>query len=227
MRISDRRNLREGKVAPAAPPMAVNDETRQQLLNRLQQRIMAELGFVEPIDPDRPLNEVGLDLLRSVTLANNLEDEFGILVSISELISGPTINQLVDHLLDLFAGIAKDEPGEPRPAMTSTAAITALAATPPIAPAHVNSGVAPAAHGLPRSVAPEARVAKDQIRDGAGLQQITNGHAPDETAINPARKWNPRAYPDVGMNEKTPPASKWGNGAGTEDFAYAGLSSRR
>ena len=47
---------------------------------------MAELGFVDPIDPDQPLNEIGLDSLRSVTLANSLEDEFGILVSISELI---------------------------------------------------------------------------------------------------------------------------------------------
>jgi myxalamid-type polyketide synthase MxaE and MxaD/epothilone polyketide synthase D len=127
--------------------MVVNDQTRQQLLNRLQQRMMAELGFVEPIDPDQPLNEVGLDSLRSVTLANNLEDEFGVLVSLSELISGPTINELVDHLLDLFAGIAKAERGEPRPAMTPTAAITAMAATPPIAPAQVNSGVAPR-HGL-------------------------------------------------------------------------------
>jgi hypothetical protein len=43
----------EGKVAPAASPMVVNDQTRQQLLNRLQQRMMAELGFVEPIDPDQ------------------------------------------------------------------------------------------------------------------------------------------------------------------------------
>jgi surfactin synthase thioesterase subunit/acyl carrier protein/NADP-dependent 3-hydroxy acid dehydrogenase YdfG len=94
---------------PAAVVVHVNDGTRGELLSRLQQRIMAELGFVDPIDPDRPLNEVGLDSLRSVTLANNLEDEFGILISISQLISGPTINQLVDHLSDLFAGTAKNE----------------------------------------------------------------------------------------------------------------------
>ncbi|HET7166043.1 MAG TPA: SDR family NAD(P)-dependent oxidoreductase [Pseudolabrys sp.] len=196
----------EGKIAPAAPPKAVNDQTRQQLLERLQQRMMAELGFVDPIDPDQPLNEVGLDSLRSVTLANNLEDEFGVLVAISELISGPTINELVDHLLDLFSGIAKAEPGQPRPAMTSTAAITALAAAPPIALAHVNSSVAPAAPGLLRSLASE----------GAGLDQVTNGHAPDETALNPVGN-GPRAYPDVGVNEKAP-ASKRGNGVGTEDF---------
>jgi len=151
-----------------------------------------------------------------VTLANNLEDEFGVLVAISELISGPTINELVDHLLDLFAGIAKAEPGEPRPAMTSTAAITALAASPPVAPAHVNSGVAPAA-GLLRSLAPEARTASDQFRDGPGLHQATNGHAPGETALDPVGI-DPRAYADVGLDEKTPSASKRGNGTGTEDF---------
>jgi len=87
-----------------------NDNAREELSTRLQQRLMAELGFVDPIDPDRPLSEVGLDSLRSVTLANNLEDEFGVLISISQLISGPTINQLVDHLSDLHAVAAKDRP---------------------------------------------------------------------------------------------------------------------
>jgi acyl transferase domain-containing protein/surfactin synthase thioesterase subunit/aryl carrier-like protein len=206
----------EGKAAPAAPPMVLNDQTRQELLDRLQRRMMAELGFVDPIDPDQPLNEVGLDSLRSVTLANNLEDEFGVLISISELISGPTINELVDHLLDLYAGIAKAESGEPRPAMTSTAAVTALTAAPPIALAHVNLGVAPAAHGLLRSPAPEARIARDQFRDGAGLHQATNGHAPDATALNPVGN-DPQAYPGVGVKEKTLPAGKRGNGTGTDD----------
>ncbi|HET7911379.1 MAG TPA: SDR family NAD(P)-dependent oxidoreductase, partial [Pseudolabrys sp.] len=93
---------------PAAAVAQMDGGTRAELLNRLQQRIMTELGFVDPIDPDRPLNEVGLDSLRSVTLANNLEDEFGVLISISQLISGPTINQLVDHLSGLFAGTEKN-----------------------------------------------------------------------------------------------------------------------
>ena len=103
---------------PAAAVVQVNGGTRGELRSRLQQRIMAELGFVDPIDPDRPLNEVGLDSLRSVTLANNLEDEFGILISISQLISGPTINQLVDHLSNLFAGTAKNEAASVGPALT-------------------------------------------------------------------------------------------------------------
>lgn len=103
---------------PAAAVVQVNGGTRGELLSRLQQRIMAELGFVDPIDPDRPLNEVGLDSLRSVTLANNLEDEFGILISISQLISGPTINQLVDHLSNLLAGTAKNEAASVGSALT-------------------------------------------------------------------------------------------------------------
>jgi hypothetical protein len=111
-----------------------------------------------------------------VTLANNLEDEFGVLVSISELISGPTINELVDHLLDLFAGIARPSPARPRPAMTPTAAITALAATPPIAPAHVNSGVAPAtrASAFGGTGSPELRRIKSEMeRDYTRSPMVT------------------------------------------------------
>ena len=88
--------------APVTPLVTGVGDTRRELLTRLQKRIMAELGFVDLIDPDQPLNEIGLDSLRSVTLANNLEDEFGVLVSISELITGPTINKLVDHLSGLL-----------------------------------------------------------------------------------------------------------------------------
>ena len=206
----------QGKAAPAAPPMAVDDEARQQILSKLQRRIMAELGFVDPIDPDRPLNEVGLDSLRSVTLANRLEDEFGIPVSIAELISGPTINQLVNYLLDLFAGIAKDEPAGPESAMTSAAAIGTLAKNPPIAVPRVISRATPASHRSPRSLTAEAWIAGDEFRDAAGLQQVTNGYAPDETAINPAGNGNDPQ--DVGMNEKTLGAGRWGIGTGTEDF---------
>ena len=65
---------------------------------------MEELGFAEPIDPDRPLNELGLDSLRAVKVSINLENDLGIPVSASELIWGPTINQLTDHLIDELAG---------------------------------------------------------------------------------------------------------------------------
>jgi surfactin synthase thioesterase subunit/acyl carrier protein len=92
------------EVAEAEPATSGGD-ARTRLQSILQQHIMAELGFVEPIDLDQPLNEVGLDSLRSVTLSNILEDALGIPVSVAELIRGPTINQLVDHLVDEFAAV--------------------------------------------------------------------------------------------------------------------------
>ena len=89
-------------VRPNSPPIAGG---RQQVLTKLQKHVMAELGFAEPIDPDRPLNEVGLDSLMSVKLANSLEKEFGIPITIADLISGPTINQLMDkHLREIDCG---------------------------------------------------------------------------------------------------------------------------
>ena len=78
------------------------------------------------------MNEVGLDSLRSVTLANDLEDEFGVLISISELISGPTINQLSDHLAGLLAQSAMDEPPAPVSAVTSAAVRLSAADAAPI-----------------------------------------------------------------------------------------------
>ena len=68
--------------------MTENGQARQQLLRRLQQHIMAKLGFAEVIDPDQRLNDLGVDSLMSVRLSNSLEDEFGIPVPVAELIRG-------------------------------------------------------------------------------------------------------------------------------------------
>src|SRR5262249_47960991 len=88
-----------------AEPIALNGDARAKLECVLQRHITAALGFVDPIDPHQPLNEVGLDSSRSVTLANTLEDAFGISVSATDLIWGPTINQLVDHMVDGLAAV--------------------------------------------------------------------------------------------------------------------------
>jgi acyl transferase domain-containing protein/surfactin synthase thioesterase subunit/acyl carrier protein len=203
------------KVALGGAPVVVNDQSRPHLLSRLQQRMMAELGFEDPIDPDRPLNEVGLDSLRSVTLANNLEDEFGVLVSISELISGPTINELVNHLLDLLAGIAKDEPGKSGSATASTAGIGTLTTSPPIAVSQANLPASPAASGIVPALTAKARIASDQFEGGL----VTDSYGPDDVAINPAGNGS-LAHPEVGLNGKTPPASMTAHG-GIEDFGTA------
>ena len=77
----------------------------------LQRHIMAELGFDQPLDPDRPLNEVGLDLLGAVKLSITLEREFGIPMSIPELIRGPTIDELAHHLTGRLPPPRRGQPG--------------------------------------------------------------------------------------------------------------------
>jgi acyl transferase domain-containing protein/surfactin synthase thioesterase subunit len=193
--------------AQAARPVRANDEARQELSSRLQQRIMAELGFVDPIDPDQPLNEVGLDSLRSVALANNLEDEFGILVSISQLISGPTINQLVNHLSDLLPHKARGKVVEPDLVVTSAAAVKTLSGRP--FKNFANGDSSAAAHGFLRLQAADGQNGNDQFSGKVLQQQLANRYAPEETTVNDGTL----DYSDVGINEKTPLEKRWGEGA--------------
>jgi acyl transferase domain-containing protein/surfactin synthase thioesterase subunit/acyl carrier protein len=207
-----------GKVSATTPGAATGNGAHKQLLNRLQHRIMAELGFVDPIDPDRPLNEIGLDSLRSVTLANNLEDEFGVLISISELISGPTINQLVEHLSGLLARSAKNEIAAFASPITPTAAITALPHSPPLAAAHVSSRATPAEHRIPHPRVADVLSKRDQLVCSAEMQRGADDCSPDETATSVAENGGrPRVFPGVGMYGKTPLPRSRGNGAGTEN----------
>jgi acyl transferase domain-containing protein/surfactin synthase thioesterase subunit len=202
-----------GNGAPVAPPANGNGDERHQLMSRLQQRIMTELGFVDPIDPDQPLNEIGLDSLRSVTLANNLEDEFGVLISISELISGPTINQLGDHL----SGLVKEAPGARVAAPDLVMTPAAISRAPEHAStgvAHVDSHAIPAAPGNLRSRTVEARDAGTRSYDGPGLQQIANGYGPEETEIDSTETANGQQHgPNAGVRTWPP-----GNGDGTAHF---------
>ena len=179
--------------AATAQFVPVNGNTRQQLLERLQQRITAELGFAEPIDLNQPLNEVGLDSLRSVTLANELEDEFGVLISISRLIGGPTISELADHLSNLLAGIAKDEPAEPGSVIASQGAF---------GPLHQDAFA-------------DAALVSSNARSA----DVTNGRAADEMVMGPAENSDSlQHYTDAGRNGATVPA---GNVVGVEKFTTA------
>jgi surfactin synthase thioesterase subunit/NAD(P)-dependent dehydrogenase (short-subunit alcohol dehydrogenase family)/aryl carrier-like protein len=208
-----------GKITtPDAPPVAVNGQARQQLFSRLQQHIMAKLGFTEAIDPDQPLSELGLDSLMSVNLSNSLEDEFGIPLSVTELIKGPTINQLVDHMIDEFGVTIPDKPAGAGSAMTSAAAVRTLVINPPIAAAAVHSGAAPGRHGVPHSVTAELRIAADGYQGGMELQRVTHTQVLDGRAMYAGGNGNdPEACLNVGIHAETPSASG-GNGADPQHF---------
>ena len=181
------------KVQSAAPQIPSNGKTRPHLLSRLQQRITTELGFVDPIDLDQPLNEVGLDSLRSVTLANDLEDEFGVLISISELIKGPTINQLADHLADLFTQAATNEIAVP----ASAAAIISPHNKAPVSASESNvaaNGSAPPGATFHASGNRISLQACSGVADSDELEPTTNG-------TRRAGKWlvAPRPNPDAAV----------------------------
>ena len=79
----------------------------------VRREAMKTLGITETIDAARPLGELGLDSLMSVTLLNRLEAALGIKVSAVKLIQGPSVEQLADEILPELTA-ADDEAGRSR-----------------------------------------------------------------------------------------------------------------
>src|SRR5262245_6855732 len=204
--------VRESVRVADAEPAVLNGDERARLQGILQRHIMAELGFADPIDPDLPLNEAGLDSLRAVALSNGLEKDLGIPVSVAVLIRGPTINQLVDFLLDEFAGMQPGEPAKAHSTMTSSASRGAPAADSTTAVAEVHSPAAPETHRTPRSGTAEDHIAH-RFQGEMELQQVTNRQTLKEAATEIAGSRRPN-----GGSKVASPAANGGNGVGTEDF---------
>jgi epothilone polyketide synthase C len=101
------------KMKEAAPA------ARRDLLTAfVRQQAMQTLGLKEEIDAGRPLRELGLDSLMSVTLVNRLETALGIRISAVKLIQGPSVAQIVDDVLPEL-GYAKDDNPVEKPARRS------------------------------------------------------------------------------------------------------------
>lgn len=133
--------------APARPlSLRTNDRRNQVTTDMLQQLLMSELGFDQEIDPEMPLNEVGLDSLMAVRVANRLDQEFEASVSVTDLISGPTINKLADML-------AADEPARAQLHEFEAERKGGLTAAPQPAPANPANG---ASHRRPVTPVEEA-----------------------------------------------------------------------
>jgi surfactin synthase thioesterase subunit/NAD(P)-dependent dehydrogenase (short-subunit alcohol dehydrogenase family)/acyl carrier protein len=84
---------------PAPARKVASGDGRGSLLDFVGQQVKDQLGLDEPIAPDQPLNELGLDSLMSVNLANRLEQALGASVPIAKLIGGASLNHIVDDLL--------------------------------------------------------------------------------------------------------------------------------
>lgn len=90
-------------------------EHRSLLFEFVRAHVADELGFAEEIDPQQPLNELGLDSLMSVNVANRLEQGLGMAVPVASLIRGPSVAELVDELFARLPHPAEDPPA-PMPA---------------------------------------------------------------------------------------------------------------
>lgn len=79
-------------------------ELRALLAAFIGQQAMKTLGLTEPIDPARPLRELGLNSLMAVTLVNRLEAGLGIRASTMKLVQGPSVDQLADDIVPALTG---------------------------------------------------------------------------------------------------------------------------
>ncbi|MBI3444518.1 MAG: polyketide synthase dehydratase domain-containing protein [Magnetospirillum sp.] len=77
--------------------METGDPVRRRgaITDFLARQVMATLGMSQKVEPDRPLRELGLDSLMSVTLINRVESATGIRIPAVKLIKGPSIDELV------------------------------------------------------------------------------------------------------------------------------------
>jgi acyl transferase domain-containing protein/surfactin synthase thioesterase subunit len=96
---------------------ATRERRRELLVGLVRQQAMKTLGITELIESARPLRELGLDSLMSVTLANRLEALVGVNVSNVMLVQGPSIEEIADEILQMMpteAG-AVVQPVQPEP----------------------------------------------------------------------------------------------------------------
>ncbi|MBV8608486.1 MAG: AMP-binding protein, partial [Singulisphaera sp.] len=76
------------------------DRRRERLVGYFRDRVAGVLRL-EPdrLDPERPLNSLGLDSLMAMELRNAIESELGALVPLTSFLEGPSIAQLTERVL--------------------------------------------------------------------------------------------------------------------------------
>jgi acyl transferase domain-containing protein/surfactin synthase thioesterase subunit len=87
---------------------------RTVLLEALREQVTSELGLEVNVDTRQPLQQLGVDSLMSVNLANRLEAALGVSVPVATLVRGPSLEQLADELL-AGAGARSAAPSNPDP----------------------------------------------------------------------------------------------------------------
>ncbi|MGB5212138.1 MAG: SDR family NAD(P)-dependent oxidoreductase, partial [Anderseniella sp.] len=211
--------LPECSEIASSVPAAFNGQERISFQKTLQQHVMAELGFEDEIDPDQPLNDVGLDSLMSVNLANSLEDKFGIPVSVAELIKGPTINQLTDHLFEQLTGNNLSDRAETGSSMAPVEAVKPAVASTPAPHDQINSQVAHGARVAGCAVVAEIQASGDERLSSLELQQVIHNQPPCGPVVQSVRNESELGvHPYTGLNQAESSGNSAGNGVAAEVF---------
>jgi acyl transferase domain-containing protein/surfactin synthase thioesterase subunit/acyl carrier protein len=89
------RRTRDPQTTRALIDAAEGGERRKLIVEFVRQEVAELLGLGVSVDPRRPLSELGLDSLMSVSLVNKLEPSLGVLVPMATLLKGPSVEELV------------------------------------------------------------------------------------------------------------------------------------
>jgi acyl transferase domain-containing protein/surfactin synthase thioesterase subunit/acyl carrier protein len=89
------RRPRDAQTTRALLDAAEDGERRKLIVEFVRQEVAELLGLGVSVDPRRPLGELGLDSLMSVSLVNKLEPALGVLVPMATLLKGPSVEELV------------------------------------------------------------------------------------------------------------------------------------
>ena len=112
------------ELAPAAAAftaVSARNQTPSSIAETVAWHAGQVLGLDGRIDAERPLNELGLDFLLAVALANRLRQALNLAVPTAVLLKGPSISELV---VSLFPGLERP-PEDAVPAKASTARVEA------------------------------------------------------------------------------------------------------
>jgi surfactin synthase thioesterase subunit/NAD(P)-dependent dehydrogenase (short-subunit alcohol dehydrogenase family)/acyl carrier protein len=103
------RRSRDPQTIRALIDAAEGGERRKLIVEFVRQEVGELLGLGVSVDQGRPLSELGLDSLMSVSLVNKLEATLGVLVPMATLLKGPSVEELVRSI---FPGLENTLPPE-------------------------------------------------------------------------------------------------------------------
>ena len=89
-------------------------ERRAAIQDRLIRTLSAITGFsTSDMELDRPVTDLGIDSLMAIEFRNRIQKDFGVVVTIVQLLDGAPLRRLLDHVAEGFAPLAPVDSSAP------------------------------------------------------------------------------------------------------------------